>query len=472
MQKRQKHNLAFIGAGYVGLVSGTCLADIGHNVILVDNNRKKIDSLKKGLIPIYEPGLAELVKRNVVAGRLSFTTSLKAAVQKSDVIFIAVNTPPLPDGKADLSYVAAAAREIAEVADDYKVVVDKSTVPVQTGERVLETIKRYSTHGIEFDVVSNPEFLREGSAIEDFLKPDRIVVGVDSKQAEKIMREIYQPIKAPFIVTDVKSAELIKHASNSFLAAKISFANALARICELSGASIDQVVRGMGLDKRIGKHFLSAGVGYGGSCFPKDVSAFITIAEELGYDFDMLKTVERINAEAHASFLAKIEQALWITKDKKIAVWGLAFKPNTDDMRNAPAIPVIRRLHADGAIVHAYDPKASETAQAELGTSVKKYEKDMYTPLKDADALVIITDWDEFKAPDWDKVKSLLNSPIIIDGRNMYPPAAMITHGFTYISVGRGSAQPSGKKVKTAPVAALQLSKPAAVKNTAKQKTR
>ena len=433
----KKHKLAFIGAGYVGLVSGTALSEIGHEVILVDNNKDKIAQLKKGGIPIYEPGLTELVKKNTKAGRLSFTTSLKDAVKQSEVIFIAVNTPPLPSGKADLSFVAAAAREIAEVADSYKVVVDKSTVPVQTGERVSDTIKQYNKRKIDFDVVSNPEFLREGSAIEDFLKPDRIVVGVENKRAEKIMREIYSPIKAPFIVTDVKSAELIKHASNSFLAMKISFANALARICELSGANIDQVAHGMGMDFRINTHFLNSGIGYGGSCFPKDVSAFITIADELGYDFGLLKEVEAINKQARELFLLKIEQALWVTKGKTIAVWGLAFKPNTDDMRNAPSIPILEQLHADGAKIQAYDPEATETAKTELGNKVQ-YKKNMYDALKGADALVVITDWDEFKEPKWDKVSSLLKNPIIIDGRNMFDPKTMEKKGFVYHSVGRG----------------------------------
>lgn len=435
--KNKSHKLAFIGAGYVGLVSGACLAEIGHEVVLVDINKDKIEKLKKSLIPIYEPGLEEVVKRNVKNKRLSFTTSLPAAVKKSDVIFIAVNTPPQPNGRADLSFVAGAARQIAEVADSYKVVVDKSTVPVQTGERVAETIKRYNTRGIDFDVVSNPEFLREGSAIKDFMEPDRIVVGVENKRAEKIMREIYAPVDAPFIVTDVKSAELIKHASNSFLAMKISFANALARICELSGANIDKVTYGMGLDKRIGAHFLSAGVGYGGSCFPKDVSAFISIAADLGYDFELLKATEKINKKASDLFLQKVEQALWVTKGKTIAVWGLAFKPNTDDMRNAPSIPIIEQLHADGALINAYDPEAAETARAVLGNKVN-YKKSMYEALKGADALVIITDWDEFKDPDWKKVSSLLKSPIIIDGRNMFEPREMEKRGFVYHSVGRG----------------------------------
>ena len=432
----KKHNLAFIGAGYVGLVSGTCLAEIGHNVILVDNNKDKIAQLKKGIIPIFEPGLSELVKKNVSAKRLSFTTSLKEAVKKSDTIFIAVNTPPQPNGKADLSFVAGAAREIAEAADSYKLVVDKSTVPVQTGERVAETIKRYNKRKIDFDVVSNPEFLREGSAIQDFLKPDRVVVGVENKRAEKIMREIYAPLKTTFIVTDVKSAELIKHASNSFLAMKISFVNALARICELSGGNIDQVTDGMGKDFRIGKHFLQAGIGYGGSCFTKDVSAFISIAEELGYNFDLLKAVKDINQKARTQFLHKIEQALWVTKGKTIALWGLAFKPNTDDMRNAPSIDIINQLHKDGAIIQAYDPEAQKTARDVLGKKVR-YKKNMYEALKGADALVIVTDWDEFKKPDWNKVSQLLNSPIIIDGRNMYKPKAMKKKGFVYHSVGR-----------------------------------
>lgn len=439
MAKRKfiKHRLTFIGAGYVGLVSGTCLAEIGHTVTLVDINKEKVATLKRGGIPIYEPGLDELVKKNVKAKRLSFTTSLAQAIKKSDVIFIAVNTPPQPSGKTDLSYVAAAAREIAEVADSYKVVVDKSTVPVQTGERVAETIKRYNKRNIDLDVVSNPEFLREGSAIHDFLKPDRIVVGVSNKRAEKIMREIYQPIDAPFIVTDVKSAELIKHASNSFLATKISFANALARICELSGANIDQVTRGMGLDARIGSHFLKAGAGWGGSCFPKDVKAFISIAEDLGYNFGLLKEVETINEQAKALFLQKIEQALWVTKGKVIAMWGLAFKPNTDDMRNAPSITIIEALHKDGATVQAYDPQAHATAKDVLGKKVR-YKKNMYEALTGADALVIMTDWNEFKEPNWDKVRKSLISPIIIDGRNMYDPRDMEKKGFVYHSVGRG----------------------------------
>lgn len=435
--KFKAHKLAFIGAGYVGLVSGTALAEIGHSVILVDNNQRKITKLEQGVIPIFEPGLEALVQKNVKAGRLTFTTSLKDAVQASDIIFIAVHTPPQADGKADLSYVAGAAREIAEAADSYKVVVDKSTVPVQTGARVAETIARYNKKGIDFDVVSNPEFLREGSAIDDFLNADRIVIGVENERAEKIMREIYAPIDAPVIVTDVKSAELIKHASNSFLAMKISFANAVARICELSGANIDQVVKGMGDDHRIGRHFLNAGVGYGGSCFPKDVSAFIAIAAELGYKFDLLEAVERVNAEASQLFLQKIKDALWVTRGKKIAIWGLAFKPNTDDMRNAPSIKIIEALYEQGADLFAYDPEAAVTAKAVLGEKVT-YVKSKEEALQDADALIILTDWDEFKEPNWEEVRKLLITPLVIDGRNMYDPQEMAAQGFVYHSVGRG----------------------------------
>src|SRR3989338_4163907 len=431
------HTLAFIGAGYVGLVSGTCLAEIGHTVVLVDNNESKIEKLKNGHIPIYEPGLEDLVKKNVKEGRLTFTTSLKKAVEQSEVIFIAVNTPPMANGKADLSYVAGATREIAEAATSYKVIIDKSTVPVKTGERVLQTIKQYNKHNIDFDVVSNPEFLREGSDIEDFMKPDRIVVGVENERAAKIMREIYEPIKAPFIETNVNSAELIKHASNSFLAMKISFANALARICELSNANIDQVTYGMGLDSRIGKSFLNAGIGYGGSCFPQNVSAFITIAEELGYNFDVLKEVEKINSDMRELFIQKIEKALWITKGKKIALWGLAFKANTDDMRNAPSITIVEKLHKDGAIIAAYDPEAKHTAKEVLGDKVQ-YVSSKEEALKDADALVIVTEWDEFKNPDWEVVKKSLHNPIIIDGRNMFDPKEMEKLGFVYHSVGRG----------------------------------
>lgn len=435
---RKKHKLAFIGAGYVGLVSGTCLADIGHEVILVDLKQSTVNKLRRGKIHIYEPGLEELVKKNVKAGRLSFTTSLEEAVEKSDVIFIAVQTPQGKDGHADLSYVEAAAKQIAHVADSYKIVVNKSTVPPTTGESVSAILKKHNHKQLDFDIVSNPEFLREGSAIEDFMKGDRHVIGVSNKRAEKVMREIYAPLShMQLFVTDVKSAELIKYASNSFLATKISFINAVAQICELTGGNIDDVARGIGLDKRINAHFLKAGVGYGGSCFPKDVAAFIKIAEKHGYDFNLLQDVEKINQSARQLLLRKIKHALGKPKGKTIAMWGLAFKPNTDDMREAPSITIADELHKAGVKIQAYDPKARETAKAVIGNKVK-YVNNMYTALKGADALVIMTDWPEFAKPDWEKITKSLKEPVIIDGRNMFEPAVMEKRGFVYHSVGRG----------------------------------
>lgn len=431
------HKLAFIGAGYVGLVSGTCLADIGHHVILVDKNESRINTLKRGGVPIFEPGLEELVKKNVDAGRLSFTTNLPEAVKESDVIFIAVNTPPAEDGQADLTYVEAAAKEIAESADSYKVIVNKSTVPVTTGNRVAEILKQNNRQGVDFDIVSNPEFLREGSAIKDFMEGDRVVVGIDNPRAEKIMKEIYEALDMPVFITDVKSAELIKYASNSFLATKISFINAVARICELTGGNIDDVAKGMGMDARIGKHFLQAGIGYGGSCFPKDVSAFIKIAGKHGYEFDLLKDVEDINEDARDLFIKKIEHAIGGTKGKTIAMWGLAFKPNTDDMRSAPSITVSKALHKQGVIIQAYDPEARKTAEEVIGDAVQ-YMADKYDALKGADALIVMTEWDEFKEADWDKVRTLLKEPVVIDGRNMFKPQEMEENGFVYHSIGRG----------------------------------
>lgn len=445
MPKKQKRaevsrppgkRVAVIGTGYVGLVTGTCLAEIGHRVVCVDRNPDKVKKLRKGVSPIYEPGLEPLIKKNLKAGRLEFTGDLPAAVKTSDIIFIAVNTPPRPDGKADLSHVANAARQIAESAESSKVVVDKSTVPVQTGQKVKETLRTYNPHKLDFDVVSNPEFLREGSAVTDFLRPDRIVVGVENERAEKIMRELYRPIRATFIATDINSAELIKHASNSFLAMKISFTNALADICERAGADIEEVARGMGLDKRIGPHFLRAGTGWGGSCFPKDVEAFVAIAQDLGYDFALLRAVRDINEEAKRRFTKKIEEALWVVKGKTIAVWGLAFKPNTDDMRNAPSITIIERLVSEGATVRAYDPQAMEKAKAILGDKVQ-YAKDPYAAIDGADALVIVTEWDEFKKANLKKVLALLRQPLVLDGRNLFDPAAMTALGFVYHSIGR-----------------------------------
>ncbi|MDP8248353.1 MAG: UDP-glucose/GDP-mannose dehydrogenase family protein [Candidatus Tritonobacter lacicola] len=427
--------ICIIGTGYVGLVTGPCLAELGNVITCVDNNEDKIKQLKEGVIPIYEPGLDEIIHRNVEQGRISFTTSIEEGVKKSDIIFIAVSTPPKPNGQADLSSVANVAQQVAYSMDSYKVIVDKSTVPVKTGEKVAETIKRYNKHNIDFDVVSNPEFLREGSAVMDFMHPDRIVIGVTSQRAAKIMTELYEPLGAQIMITNIKSAEIIKHASNSFLAMKISFANELASVCELAGADIEEVVAGMGSDSRIGRAFLNAGIGYGGSCFPKDVSAFIRIAEDLGHDFHILKEVERINREQRERFIKKIEDTLWVVKDKQIGILGLAFKPNTDDMRSAPSIDIINHLQAEGASIRAYDPEAMKVAEKLLEDVM--FCKDPYEVADGSDALVICTEWDEFKNIDLERIRKLLTHPIIIDGRNIFVPGDMDRNGFLYKSIGR-----------------------------------
>jgi UDPglucose 6-dehydrogenase len=427
-------NLAIVGSGYVGLVTGTCFAEVGHRVICVDNDLKKVHQLQDGQIPIYEPGLEELVKKNVAAGRLSFTASIGEAVAKSKVIFIAVPTPPQPDGSVDLSFVEGVAREIAIHIKEYRIVVDKSTVPVKTGDKVAQTIRRYNPEA-DFDVVSNPEFLREGSAVEDLMKPDRIVVGVSSDRATGPMKEIYAPFHAPIMVTDLNSAELIKHASNSFLALKISYINAVAVICEASGANIERVADGMGADKRIGRSFLNTGIGYGGSCFPKDLSAFIRISDELGYDFRLLKEVEAINQEQKERFLKKVRETLWVLRQKKIGVLGLAFKGNTDDVRSSVAIAVVRQLVAEGAEVRAYDPKAMEKARTLL-PEVKMVEH-AEEVAESADALLLLTEWNEFKSLPWQAMKKRMLSPLLFDGRNLLNPEEMRAFGFTYTSIGR-----------------------------------
>jgi len=427
--------VCIIGTGYVGLVTGATLAELGNQVICVDNNEEKVAMLNRDEIPIYEPGLKEMVRSAREADRIKFITSISDGVRASDIIFIAVSTPPKPDGSADLSMVAAVAKEVAENLNGYKVVVDKSTVPVKTGEKVAETIARYSQGNGEFDVVSNPEFLREGSAIYDTFHPDRIVIGTSSSRAADMLIELYKPLDAPVIVTDINSAEIIKHAANSFLATKISFANALVHICEASGANVEEVTKGVGLDSRVGSRFLNAGVGYGGSCFPKDVSAFISIADELGYDFQLLKEVERINEFQSEYFFNKIKETLWILEDKTIAVLGLAFKPNTDDMRNAPAEKIITKLLAEGARIKVFDPKSMEKAKEILPDI--EYCENPYQAAEGAEALVIITEWNEFKEMDLNRIKDLLHQPIIIDGRNIYNPDKMEKMGFTYKSVGR-----------------------------------
>src|SRR6185312_10212995 len=427
--------LTIIGTGYVGLVTGTCFAEVGHHVICVDNDAAKVKLLQGGGIPIYEPGLEELVKKNVAAGRLKFTASTAEGVQKSDVIFIAVPTPPQPDGSVDLSFIERVARDIAGAMTEYKIVVDKSTVPVKTGEKVSETIKRYCKAQVEFDVVSNPEFLREGFAVGDLMKPDRVVIGVGSQRPVAAMKEIYTPFKAPIVVTDINSAELIKHAANSFLALKISYINAIANICEVAGANVQEVAQGIGLDERIGRRFLNAGIGFGGSCFPKDLSAFIKISEQVGYEFRLLKEVQRINADQMERFVKKITDTLWVLKDKKIGVLGLAFKQNTDDVRMSPAIDLCQRLQKEGASLRVHDPKAMDKAKAVLANVT--YIEDMNAVADGCDAMVVATEWDEFKKLDLDRAKKLLSHPIMFDGRNLFDAKEMEKMGFIYKSIGR-----------------------------------
>jgi UDPglucose 6-dehydrogenase len=427
-------NLAIVGSGYVGLVTGACFAEVGHNVVCVDNDLKKVHRLQDGQIPIYEPGLEDLVKKNVAAGRLSFTASIGDAVASSKVIFIAVPTPPQADGSVDLSFVEGVAREIATHIKEYRIVVDKSTVPVKTGEKVAQTINRYNP-GAPIDVVSNPEFLREGSAVEDLMKPDRIVIGVSSERAVAAMKEIYEPFKAPILVTDLNSAELIKHASNSFLALKISYINAVAAICEASGANVERVAEGMGADKRIGRAFLNTGIGYGGSCFPKDLSAFIRISEELGYNFRLLKEVEAINHDQKERFLKKIRESLWVLRHKKIGVLGLAFKGNTDDVRSSVAIAIIQQLIAEGAEIRAYDPQAMEKARALVPEA--KMVASAEEVADSADALLLLTEWNEFKSLPWPAIKKRMLSPLLFDGRNLLDPDEIRALGFTYTSIGR-----------------------------------
>jgi len=433
-------NLCIIGSGYVGLVSGACFAEVGHNVVCVDNDQRKVDALKAGRIPIYEPGLEELVQRNVSAHRLHFTNSIGEGVDASDVIFIAVPTPPQPDGSVDLSFIEKVAREIAGVLkkDQYRVIVDKSTVPVKTGEKVADTIKRYNKASADFDVVSNPEFLREGCAVPDLMKPDRIVIGGNSDRALALMKKVYEPFNAPILVTDINSAELIKHAANSFLALKISYINAVSAICEASGADVEKVADGIGMDRRIGRNFLNAGLGYGGSCFPKDIAAFIAISDELGVPFTLLKEVQRINVDQKDRFMKAVREALWVLREKRIAVWGLTFKPDTDDVRCSVAIDVVNELVKEGAHVTAYDPKGMEKARDfNLIAESVKLSATPLEAVEGAEALILATEWKEFANVDLLEVKKRMHTPMIFDGRNLFAPATMKELGFTYRGIGR-----------------------------------
>ncbi len=435
--RRSDMNISIIGSGYVGLVTGACFAELGNRVICADNDTKKISDLKNGIIPIYEPGLEELVANNLKKKRLCFTSSIKEAVKGSEVIFIAVGTPSLDNGEADLTGIENVARHIAINMNSYRLIVEKSTVPVETGEWVKHTISIYVKRNVKFDVASNPEFLREGSAINDFMHPDRIVIGAESKKAKDILLSLYKPLNAPIVITNIKSAELIKHASNAFLATKISFINAVSYICDKVGAQVIEVAEGMGLDKRIGRSFLDAGVGYGGSCFPKDLDAFINISEKLGYNFELLKAVKNINEQQKSFILKKLKDALWIIKDKTIGVLGLSFKPSTDDIRNAPSLDIIKALEAEGANIKVYDPQAMKKARGLLPNA--KFCKDPYQACKGSDCLLIVTEWDEFKELDFTKVKKLLKRPLIIDGRNIYDPKKLKKLGFVYIGIGRSS---------------------------------
>ncbi len=431
-------NIAVIGTGYVGLVTGTCLAETGNTVICVDINAEKVKKMQDGVIPIYEPHLDSLFHRNIKAGRLSFTTDIKAALEKSLIVFLALPTPPGEDGSADLSYILGVAHEIGKLIKDYKVLVDKSTVPVGTAEKVRAAVAKNAK--VEFDVVSNPEFLREGFAVDDFLKPDRVVIGSSSEKAKKIMEELYRPYVRsgnPIIFMDEKSAELTKYAANAFLAAKITFMNEIANLCEKVGADVDMVRSGIGSDDRIGKRFLFPGIGYGGSCFPKDVQALAKSADDVGYDFKMLDAVMSVNEKQKTVLIPKIKSHFENSlKGKKIAVWGLAFKPDTDDIREAPALYNINELLKEGASISAYDPEAMSNVKKLLGDKIH-FANDHYEAVKDADALLICTEWSLFRTPDFDKIKSLMKGKTIFDGRNLYSKEQMKAAGFQYASIGR-----------------------------------
>ena len=421
----------------MGLVAGACFAESGNDVVCVDNNQAKVRLLRRGKIPIYEPGLAELVRRNRAEGRLTFTTTLAKAVRDSAVIFIAVGTPQDEDGSADLKYVLEVAREVARAMNGYKVIVDKSTVPVGTSEKVREVIRRETTY--PFSVVSNPEFLKQGAAIDDFMKPDRVVIGAEDPRAQAAMLELYEPFTrtgAPIMMMDCASAELAKYAANAMLATRISFMNEVANVCELVGADVDQVRRAIGADRRIGASFLFPGCGYGGSCFPKDVQAMRRFAADKNYEFRILDAVEQVNTSQKTKLVGMMRRHFGTLKGKAVGVWGLAFKPRTDDMREAPSVPLIEALLAAGALVQAFDPEAARVAKGIFGTRIT-YAANSYDAVKGADALAIVTEWNEFRRPDFGRIRSLMRSPVVFDGRNLFAPAQMKQNGFTYYSIGR-----------------------------------
>jgi UDPglucose 6-dehydrogenase len=462
----QPIRIAVVGSGYVGLVAAVCFAEMGHTVICVDNDERKVEALRGGDTLIHENHLPELLER-YRNDRVRFTTDLAEATRTCDAIFIAVGTPQSETGDADLSYVEAVASEIARSINGYKVIVEKSTVPVYTNEWIRRVIERNGVRREDFDVVSNPEFLREGTAVEDFLHPDRIVIGADNERASALLSAVYAPLTSgdyykgkstpsiirgccsaeeppPLLMTSTKSAEIIKHASNAFLALKISFINAVSNLCEAADANVEQVARGIGLDSRIGPKFLRPGIGYGGSCFPKDVAAFRSVAEQMGVDFNLLSEVEKINVNQKKRFLSKVRSALWTLRGKRLAVLGLAFKGETDDIRESPAIDLVEMLLAEGSSVVAYDPAAMKRAAEEIPASAQmRYADSVEDAAKDADALLILTDWAEFATLDLNVLRATLRYPIVIDGRNLYDPQKMVAHGFTYLSIGRPTVTPS-----------------------------
>jgi UDPglucose 6-dehydrogenase len=431
--------IAVVGSGYVGLVAGACFAENGNDVVCVDKDPAKVKKLQRGQIPIYEPGLEEMVRRNRTEKRLTFTTNLARGVRASEIIFIAVGTPTGEDGSADLKHVLDVARETAKAMNGYKVIVNKSTVPVGTAAKVREIVRRETTH--PFSVVSNPEFLKQGAAIDDFMKPDRVVVGAEDPRAADLMTELYSPFTrtgAPIMLMDCASAELCKYAANAMLATRISFMNEVANVCEAVGADVDQVRKAVAADRRIGPSFLFPGVGYGGSCFPKDVKAMLRFANAAKYDFQILKSVESVNEKQKLRLLDKLKKHFGSLKGKRIAVWGLAFKPKTDDMREAPSVPLINGLMSEGAQVQAYDPEAMEIAKSIFGSKVSLAENS-YSALTGADALALVTEWNEFREPDYARMKKLMRQPVIFDGRNIYNPDQIRAQGFTYFSMGRPS---------------------------------
>jgi UDPglucose 6-dehydrogenase len=435
-------NICVAGTGYVGLVTGAVFADLGNDVICVDTDGAKIAALSAGRMPIYEPGLEEMVARNAADRRLAFTTDLGAAVPRSEIVFIAVGTPSKRDGETDLGAVEAVAKGIGQAMERYTVIVNKSTVPVGTGEFVRDVITRHQSTRVPFDVVSNPEFLREGSAIEDTLRPDRIVIGAPNQLVAMTLLELYAPLERPMIITDVPSAEMIKYASNAFLASKISFINAIANVCDLAGADVTQVMKGVGLDSRIGPAFLQAGLGFGGSCFPKDAESLVHTAARLGYDFRLLRAVVEVNRERPQHFVENIAKVLAPLDDKVVGVLGLAFKPNTDDMREARSVEVIAQLLAAGATVRAYDPVAIDNARAVLPTAVT-YAASAYEAAQGADAVALVTEWNEFKFLNLERLRSVMRRPLVFDGRNVWEPERMRRLGFEYHSIGRKPVLPA-----------------------------